>query len=333
MYYSKNNGKIVILLLYVDDLLIIGDDKEAITKLKQKLQHEFEMTDLGEAQQYLRVEISRHSSEIFLSQKGYISKLLEKFNLQSCNPTRLPIDPKLQLSRDMETPKTDPKEYRSLVGSLIYLSHTRSDISYAASSVAQYMQSLETTHFQAAKKILRYLCGTANHGILLDSSSNDYTFHSYAEADWRRNVDTRRSISSILHRFRGSSVVWGNKMQPTVSLSSTEAEYRVLTDTTKDVIHFRRLFAELEFGEDIPTTIFSDNQSYINLVENPVMHARTKHIEIQHHFIREAVEARKVHVNYIPTTAQIADFLTKPLLYGSFVKNRRKAGALPCPSD
>ena len=124
MYYSKNNGKIVILLLYIDDVLITGDDKEAITKLKQKLQHEFEMMDLGEAQQYLGVEISRHSSGIFLNQKGYISKLLEKFNLKSCNPTRLLIDPKLQLSKDMGTPKTDPEEYRSLVGSLIYLSHT-----------------------------------------------------------------------------------------------------------------------------------------------------------------------------------------------------------------
>ena len=319
--------------MYVDDLLITGNDKEAITNLKQRLQHEFEMTDLGEAHQYLGVEISRHSSSIFLSHKGYISKLLEKFNLKSCNPTRLPIDPKLQLSRDMGTPKTDPEEYRSLVGSLIYLSHTRPDISYAVGSVARYMQSPETAHFQAAKKILRCLCGTENYGILLDSSSNDYTLHSYADTDWGRDVHTRRSMSRILHRFGNSSVAWGSKMQPTVSLSSTEAEYRVLIDSAKDVIHFRRLFDELGFGEDAPTTVFSDNHSCIKLVENPVMHAQTKHIEIQHHFIREAAEARKVHVSYVPTMAQIANFLTKPLPYGSFVKNQRRARVLPRPSD
>ena len=219
------------------------------------------------------MEISRHPSGIFLSQGGYISKLLEKFNLKSCNPTRLPIDPKLQLSRDMGTSKTDPEEYRSLVGSLIYLSHTRPDISYAVGSVARYMLSPETAHFQAAKKILRYLSGTANYGLLLDSSSDDCTFHSYADADWGRDVDTRRSVSGILHSLGSSSVAWSSKMQPTVSLSNTKAEYRVLTDTAKDVIRFRRLLDELGLGENTPTVILSDNQSCIKLVENPIMHA------------------------------------------------------------
>ena len=122
-------------------------------------------------------------------------------------------------------------------------------------------------------------------------------------------------------------------MQPTISLSSTEAEYRVLTDTAKDVIYFRPLLDELGFGANNPTAILSDNQSCIKLVENPVMHARTKHNEIQHHFIREAAEAGKVHVGYIPTTAQTVDFLTKPLSYSSFVKNRRRSGVIPRPSD
>ena len=212
MYYSKNDHRIVILLLYVDDLLIIGNDNEAITTLKQRLQHEFEMTDLGEAQQYLGVEISRYPNGIFLSQGGYISKLLEKFNVKSCNPMKLPIDPKLQLSRNMGTSKIDPEEYRSLVGSLIYLSHTRLDISYAVGSVARYMQDPEIAHFQAIKKILRYLSGTATYGLLLDSRSNNCTFHSYVDADWGRDVDTRHSVSGILHTLGNSSVAWSSKM-------------------------------------------------------------------------------------------------------------------------
>ena len=122
-------------------------------------------------------------------------------------------------------------------------------------------------------------------------------------------------------------------MQPTVSLSSTEAEYRVLTDTAKDVIHFRQLLNELGFGANNPTVNLSDNQSCIKLEENPIMHARTKHIEIQHHFIREAAEAGKVHVGYVPTMAQTADFLTKPLSYSSFINNRRRARVMPRPSD
>jgi hypothetical protein len=131
MYFIRNNGKLVVLLLYVDDLIITGDDNEAIADLKDQLQKEFEMSDLGEASSYLGVEIQRQSSGIFVSQQGYIQKLLTKFNMQRCNSTNVPIDPKIQLKQDMGTEKADSATYRSLVGSLLYLAHTRPDISYA----------------------------------------------------------------------------------------------------------------------------------------------------------------------------------------------------------
>ena len=168
---------------------------------------------------------------------------------------------------------------------------------------------------------MRYLSGIENHDIMLDSNC-DTTLYSYADADWGRDIDTRRSISGTLHRIGNSSIAWTSKMQPIVSLSSTEVGYRVLTNAAKDIIHCRRLFSELGMETDTATPIFSNNQSCIKLVDNPVMHARTKHIEIQHHFIREVVQAGKIHVNHIPTTAQLADFLTKSLLYGSFIENR-----------
>ena len=120
-------------------------------------------------------------------------------------------------------------------------------------------------------------------------------------------------------------------MQPTVSLSSTEAKYRVLTDAAKDIIHFRRLFNELGINTNAPTTLLSDNQSCIKLVKNPVLHARTKHIKIHHHFIREAVDVGEVQVEYVPTQLQLADFLTKPLSYKAFVENRYHAGVLQNP--
>ena len=240
------------------------------------------------------------------------------------------MDPKTQLQQHTGTPKTDPLIYRSLVGSLIYLSHTRPDISYAVSCVARYMQDPEAAHYQAAKKILRYLSGTADYGIML-SFEGDNLFHSYADADWGRDLDSRRSVSGTLHRIGNSSIAWSSKLQPTVSLSSTKAEYRVLTDAAKDIIHFRRLFNELGLDINRPTTLYSDNQSCIKLVENPVLHTITKHIEIQHHFIREAAQAENVQVSYVPTTSQLADFLTKPLPYGSFISNQFEAGVIPQP--
>ena len=143
------------------------------------------------------------------------------------------------------------------------------------------------THFQATKRILRYLCGTIDYGILLASGPCDNSFSSYADADWGRDIGTRRSISGVLHRIGNSSIAWASKLQPTVSLSSIEAEYRVLTDAAKDIIHFRRLFAEIGLQPVTATPLYSDNQSCIRLVDNPVIHAHTKHIEIQHHFICE----------------------------------------------
>ena len=139
LYNLRRHDKLTILLLYMDDLLITRDDEQAIADLKEKLHQAFDMTDLGEAQNYLGVEIHRQPSGIFLSQRGYITKRLDKFHLLGCNPTKLPIDSKLQLNRCMGTSKADPVQYRSLVGSLIYLSHTQPDISYAVSSVARYM--------------------------------------------------------------------------------------------------------------------------------------------------------------------------------------------------
>jgi hypothetical protein len=192
------------------------------------------------------------------------------------------------------------------------------------------MQEPEEAHLQAAKKILRYLQGTINYGVFFPSNDSS-SFHTYADADWGRDLDTRRSVSGILHKLGNTTIHWSSKLQPTVSLSSTEAEYRVLTDAAKDIIHFRRMFQELGALSDNPTTLFSDNQSSIKLVKNPVLHARTKHIEIHHHFVREAANAGKLQMEYTPTKTQLADFLTKPLPYRSFVQNRQEAGIIPCP--
>lgn len=227
----------------------------------------------------------------------------------------------------MGTDPVNPEMYRSLVGSLIYLTNTRPDISYSVGCVARYMEQPEENHLQAAKRILRYLKGTIYHGLHF-SSDNDLHYHAYEDADWGRDADTKRSTSGILHKLGNSCVFWSSKLQPTVSLSSTEAEYRVLTDTSKDIIYFRRILAEIGIKLTGATEIFSDNQACIKLVHNPVMHSRTKHIGIQHHFIRETTQSGDITVNYIPTELQRADFLTKPLSYAKFVADRESAGII-----
>ena len=163
------------------------------------------MTDLGKASNYLGIEIHRKLEGIFINQTGYINKLLQKFNMTECNPTCLPIDPKTYLKKNTSTRRVDPAAYRSLVGSLLYLAHTRPDITYAVSYISHYMQEPEETHLQAAKKILRYLKGTASHGLLF-FETNSGMLHSYFDSNWRMDLDTRRSTSRILHRIETTSI-------------------------------------------------------------------------------------------------------------------------------
>lgn len=140
----------------------------------------------------------------------------------------------------MQSPDFDPKLYRSLVGSLIYVTNTRPDICYAVSCVSGYMDNPQDAHSNAAKQILRYLKGTMDFALHL-SSKGTPNLYSYADADWGRDMDTRRSTSGIIHRIGDSLIDWSSRLQPTVSLSTIEAEYRVLTDASKDVIYLRRL--------------------------------------------------------------------------------------------
>ena len=222
---------------------------------------------------------------IFISQKAYIRKLLKKFNRLECNSSLLLADPKIQLSKHMGMTPTNPKTYRSIVGSLIYLTNTRPDISFAVGSVSRYMENPEIAHLQAAKKILQYLKGTEDHRLFFSTeSTND--LHTNIDVDWGRDLDSRRSVSGIVHKLGGSCISWSSKLQPTVSLSSTESEYRVLIDATKDIVYFQRLLDELGLFFEKPTNLYCDNQSCIKLVANPIMHARTKHIEIEHHLFK-----------------------------------------------
>lgn len=285
------------------------------------------MTDLGEARLYLGAEITRYPDGILLTQTQYIKKLLQRFGMETCNLSLLPMDPQLQLQKSTGTVEVNPELYRSLIGSLIYLTNTRPDVSYAVGCVARYMDHPEHMHLQAAKRILRYLKGTMFHGLFL-SASNFEEYFTYADADWGRDSDTRRSMSRILHKLGGSCIFWSSKLQPAVSLSTTEAEYRVLTDASKDILYFRRLLEELGLNVIEPTKLFSDNQSCLKLVQNPVLHARTKHIGIHEHFIRETIHNGHVEVFYTPTSSQQADFLTKPLSYSKFTFDRDSAGII-----
>ena len=213
---------------------------------------------------------------------------------------------------------------------------TRPDISFAVNKAAQYSACYNNTHWTAVKRILRYLKGTSNYALTLGgrdesnvsgsslSGSNqgngNASLSGACDADWGNDIDDRRSTTGYLFSINRGTISWQTRKQPSVATSSTQAEYMALSTATKEALWIRELMKELcidptqtDHTPAEPTLILQDNQSTIALAHNPINHGRTKHIDIQHHFIRECIETAAIHLEYIPTDRMLADALTKPL--------------------
>ena len=201
-----------------------------------------------------------------------------------------------------------------LVGSLLYAAMvTRPDIAYAVQALGRHLQNATEEHFNAGKRILRFLQGTKHLGLRYGSLENETTVVGYADADWASDKDTRRSVTAYLFKLGGAAVSWASKLQPTVALSSTEAEYMSACAAVQEAIYLRLLLASLGYVQDGPTVIYEDNQGCIGMSQNPILHKSTKHIDIRFHFVRERVASEEVKLIYIKTQNQLADLLTKPL--------------------
>jgi hypothetical protein len=240
--------------------------------------------------------------------------------MHDCQSSRTPVDTSFKLSADGE-PFSDPTLYRSLVGALQYLTLTRPELSYAVQQACLYMHDPRVPHHNHVKRILRYLKGTLDHGLHINSSSPT-TLTAYSDADWAGCPDTRRSTSGYCVFLGNNLVSWSSKRQVTVSRSSAEAEYRAVAHTVAETVWLRQLLSELHRPIHQATIIYCDNVSAIYMSSNPVQHRRTKHIEIDIHFVREKVALGQVRVLHVPTTAQFADIFTKALATAPFTDIR-----------
>jgi len=194
---------------------------------------------------------------------------------------------------------------------------TRPDIAYAVGQLARYMNCHGESHHRAARHLLGYLKETRSHGLTYGLDTGPLHLTGYSDSDWGADIDTRRSTSGYVFFLAGGPITWKSKLQPTVALSSTEAEYMALTPAAQEAISLRELFAELT-GIDESVQMFGDNKSSIALSENPTSHQASKHIAIKHHFVREKVRDKDILLAYIPTASMVADALTKALPYPTF---------------
>ncbi|CAN1141377.1 Retrovirus-related Pol polyprotein from transposon TNT 1-94 [Linum perenne] len=307
-----DSGKIAILIVYVDDIIITGNDNEEIKQLKLRLSREFELKDLGEMKYFLGMEVARNGNELLISQRKYILDLLHETGMIGCKPADSPMQQNIQFSREKEVKPTDKGRYQQLVGKLIYLSHTRPDIAFAVSVVSQFMNAPTEEHLAAVNHILRYLKKTPGVGLMFrkhESRGVDL----YTDASWASEVTSRRSTTGYCSYVWGNLVTWRSKKQTVVARSSAEAEYRALALGIQEAMWIQRVLKELNLPGHDTVHMFTDSQAALSIVKNPVHHDRTKHMEIDRHFITEKVEQGIVDVSYVPSRQQTADVLTKAL--------------------
>jgi hypothetical protein len=309
----------IILLLYVDDMLIVGKNAERINQLKTELSKSFAMKDLGPAKQILGIRITRDraSKRLHMSQEQYIEKVLRRFNMDKAKVVSSPLTTNFKLTdRDCPSSKKEIEEmdripYASAVGSLMYaMVCTRPDIAYAVGVVSRFLSNPGEKHWEAVKWILRYLRGTSKLGITF--GNGEPMLVGYTDSDMAGNKDNMKSTSGYLMTFAGGAVSWQSRLQKCVALSTTEAEYMAATEACKELLWLKRFMQELGFMQQ-RYVVLCDNQSTIHLAKNSMFHKRTKHIDVRYHWIRDGLEDKMFELDKVHTDDNGSDMLTKIL--------------------
>jgi hypothetical protein len=331
LYIKKDEKEhIVLISLYVDDLIITGNASKLIDEIKKQLSQVFEMKDLGELHYCLGLEVWKENGVTLVTQSKYTRELLQRFDMNGCKVMSTPLEQNVKLCSDDETKELDGTLYRQLVESLNYLTTTRPNIAYSVSILSRFMAKPHDNHWKAAKRVLRYLKGTIDFGIKY-TDEFDVMLARYSDSDWARNLSDRKSTTGYAFRIGSGVVSWSSKKQTTVSLSTTEAEYKALCSTTCEAVWMRRILEDMGEEQKAPTVINCDNQSSIKLANNPMYHARTKHIEIQHHFVRKKIQSKEIDLIYCNTDENMANIFIKPLGKAKFEICRDLLGVVENP--
>ena len=283
-------------MVWVDDFLALSTKENLNNDIEHDLNIHFKVKSLGQPNLLLGIKINIKDNHISLSQTHYIDFLLDKYGLTDANPVSTPMDPNVKLDMDVkneEQSETDTHPnighgYAQLIGSLMYLAlATRPNISFAVNRLAQFTLNPKAIHWTAVKRIFRYLKLTKNGNLTYggnDAEINNTDLNFFCDANWGNGSD-RKSISGYITIIARGAVAWSSKKQQTVALSTAEAEYIAATHVTKKVLWHRSLYMELNFSLPTTSTIFTNNQAAIAISHHPKFHARTKHIDINYHFL------------------------------------------------
>ncbi|KAG8495625.1 hypothetical protein CXB51_013396 [Gossypium anomalum] len=301
LFIRQTGTQFLYVLVYVDDIIVIGTDSSDIEGFIKTLHDTFYLKYLGQLSYFLGIEVTRTSRGVFLSQKKYIIDLIQRASMAKSKPSPTLMVTSCKLSAHEGTPIEDERLFRSVVGALQYVVITRPDIAFSVNKACQFMHRPLDTHYKAVKKILRYLQGTLDFGLCFTRTSK-LLLEGYSDASWASDVDDRRSTS--------------------------EAEYRSLAQVTAEMVWVQSLLSELGIEVTHKALLWCDSSAAVAIANNPVMHSKFKHVELDLCFVRERVANGSFQVGHISGQDQAADILTKPLSIGLFDKFRRKLRVL-----
>jgi hypothetical protein len=335
--YSRDEVKII-MPIWVDDITLASNSQSSIDKVIKELSSHFKLRDLGPTTYLLGIEITRNRSQhsISLSQRQYIVDILEKFNMGDCKPVVTPMEPGLQLTKEMgattaeEIAEMKSIPYLTAIGMLLYLAmNTRPDICYPVGVLARFCSNPGMAHWKAVKHLFRYLQGTKDMKLVYRPDDSQELFTSFADADHGGDKNSGKSTGGYLIKFGSGAVSWSSKLQPIVALSTTEAEYIAAVEAAKEMVWMRQLLTEFGFQVNEPSILRIDNQSAISVSKNPEHHGRMKHLDLRYYWLRDQVNIGVITPLYVPTEEMPADLLTKSLARVKVEKFRRMMGVEP----
>ncbi|KAK2363219.1 hypothetical protein QL285_088223 [Trifolium repens] len=316
LFRKTNNQDLLIVQVYVDDIIFGATNEKMCEEFSNLMQSEFEMSMMGELRFFLGLQIKQQDDGIFICQEKYIKDLLKKYKMNEAKIMSTPMHPSTSLDKDENGKLVSEKEYRGMIGSLLYLTASGPDIVFSVGICARFQSSPRESHLTAVKRIFRYLVGTPDVGLWYKKGSH-FDLKAYCDADYARDKLEIKSTSGACQFLGEALVSWSCRKQNTIALSTTEAEYVSAANCCSQVIWIKNQLEDFSLRYT-NIKILCDNTSAINLSKNPIQHSRSKHIEIKHHFIRDHVCKKDVELIFVDTDFQLADIFTKSLVDDRF---------------
>ena len=326
MFIKDVNGDIFIYQIYVDDIIFGSTNDSLSHEFATMMSREFEMSMIGELNFFLGFQVKQLKEGTFIHQEKYTKDILKKFKMDDCKPIKTPMPTNGHLDLDEGGKSVDQTLYRSMIGSLLYLTASRPDIMFSVCMCARFQANPKESHISAVKRILRYLKHTPSIGLWYPKGAS-FTLLGYSDSDFAGCRVDRKSTSGGCHLLGRSLVSWSSKKQNSVALSTAEAEYIAAGACCAQILYMKQSL--LDYGvvlDRIP--LLCDNESAVKIANNPVQHSRTKHIDIRHHFLRDHVARNDILLCGVRSEDQLADIFTKPLDESTFCRLRSELNVL-----